>query len=86
MTWKAFKNKILIEPISADQTVGGLFIPDTSSTLKKGLVISAGEGDTEPMAVKEGEIVLYEKDSATPITLDDKQYVLIRENDVWMRK
>ena len=86
MDWKAFKDKLLIKPISSEQSFGGLFIPDTSSTLKKGIVITAGEGDTEPMSVKEGEIVLYETTGATPINLDSKQYLLIRERDVWMVK
>lgn len=86
MEWKAFKDKLLIEPISSEHSFGGLFIPDTSSSLKKGIVISAGEGDTEPMSVKEGETVLYDKDCITPVTIEDKQYVLIRERDIWMLK
>jgi len=86
MDWKAFRDKILIEPISAEQTIGGLYIPDTSSTLKKGIVITVGEGDGSPMTVKEGETVLFDIEGSTPITLDSKQYRLIRERDVWMIK
>lgn len=75
-------DRILVEPITAEETIGGLYIPDTSTNLKKGIVIAAGDCKS----VKEGMEILYEKRDATPLTMDGIQYVVMKENVVWMIK
>ncbi len=82
--WKCFQDKILIQPISAEETFSGLYIPDTSTNLKKGKVIAAGPGKERPMEVEAGQTVLYKQDQATQLTLDGGQYVICIERDVWI--
>jgi chaperonin GroES len=85
--WQSFRDKILIKPVSAEQSFGGIFIPDTSSNKKQGIVINVGEGKPGvPMAVKVGETVLFDIEDATPITLEEEDYLILKEENVWMKK
>ena len=72
----------------AEQMRGGLYIPDTAKEKpQQGEIIAAGPGKYEdgklvPMGVKVGDKVLYGKYSGTEITLDNEQYLILRESDV----
>jgi len=80
-------DRVLVKPLSSEQNFGGLVIPDTSSNLKTGTVISAGAGRQGiPMTVKEGQIIYFRKDDAVPFTLEGEQYLILTEKDVWMVK
>src|SRR5438045_8746711 len=71
-----------------EQMRGGLFIPDTAKEKPmQGEIIAIGPGKYEdgklvPMTVKAGDKVLYGKYSGTEVTLDDEQYLILRESDV----
>ena len=71
-----------------EQMRGGLYIPDTAKEKPQaGEIIAAGPGKYEdgklvPMSVKVGDKVLYGKYSGTEITLDNEQYLILRESDV----
>ena len=71
-----------------EQMRGGLFIPDTAKEKpQQGEIIAVGPGKYEdgklvPMSVKVGDKVLYGKYSGTEITLDNEQYLILRESDV----
>ena len=71
-----------------EQMRGGLYIPDTAKEKpQQGAIIAAGPGKYEdgklvPMSVKVGDKVLYRKYSGTEITLDNEQYLILRESDV----
>ncbi len=71
-----------------EQMRGGLYIPDTAKEKpQQGEIIAAGPGKYEdgklvPMSVKIGDKVLYGKYSGTEITLDNEQYLILRESDV----
>jgi chaperonin GroES len=71
-----------------EQMRGGLFIPDTAKEKpQQGEIIAIGPGKYEdgklvPMTVKVGDKVLYGKYSGTEVTLDDEQYLILRESDV----
>ncbi len=71
-----------------EQMRGGLYIPDTAKEKpQQGEIIAAGPGKYEdgklvPMSVKVGDKVLYGKYSGTEITLDNEQYLILRESDV----
>src|SRR5712675_1862093 len=68
-----------------EQMRGGLYIPDTAKEKpQQGEIIAAGPGKYEdgklvPMSVKVGDKVLYGKYSGTEITLDNEQYLILRE-------
>ena len=72
----------------AEQTRGGLFIPDTAKEKpQQGEIIAVGpgrfdEGKRVPMDVKVGDKVLYGKYSGTEVTVDGEQLLILRESDV----
>ena len=67
---------------------GGLFIPDTAKEKpQQGEVIAVGPGRVEkgervPMEVAVGQTVLYAKYSGSEITVDDQEYLIIKESDI----
>jgi chaperonin GroES len=71
-----------------EQMRGGLFIPDTAKEKpQQGEVIAVGPGRYEegkriPMDLKVGDRILYGKYSGTEVTIDDEQYLILRESDV----
>ncbi len=71
-----------------EQMRGGLFIPDTAKEKpQQGEIIAVGPGRYEketrvPMELKVGDKVLYGKYSGTEVTLDNEQYLILRESDV----
>jgi len=71
-----------------EQMRGGLYIPDTAKEKpQQGEIIAVGPGRFEkdkrvPMEVKVGDKVLYGKYSGTEVTIDNEQYLILREADV----
>lgn len=71
-----------------EQMRGGLFIPDTAKEKpQQGEIIAVGpgryeEGKRVPMDLKVNDRVLYGKYSGTEVTIDDEQYLILRETDV----
>lgn len=87
MKHKPLKDRVLIEPQEAEEkTSSGIIIPDSAKEKpQKGKVVAVGNGKKdEPMTVKEGDIVIYGKYSGTEISLDGKDYLIMREDDILM--
>jgi len=83
---KPLADRVLIEPAAAEEkTIGGIIIPDTAKEKpKRGTVIAAGNGKVdEPMTVKVGDTVLYGQYSGTEIKIDGKDYLIMRESDIF---
>ena len=72
----------------AEQMRGGLYIPDTAKEKpQQGEVVAVGPGKFEDgkrveMELKVGDKVLYGKYSGTEVTVDNEQYLILRETDV----
>ena len=73
----------------AEQMRGGLYIPDTAKEKpQQGEIVAVGQGKVTDdgkridMELKVGDKVLYGKYSGTEVTLDDNQYLILREADV----
>lgn len=82
---KPLADRVLVEPAAAEsKTVGGIIIPDTAKEKpQKGTVVAVGPGKKdEPLTVKEGDTVLYGKYSGTEISVDGKDYLIMRESDI----
>jgi chaperonin GroES len=82
---KPLADRVLIEPVAAEQTTAsGIIIPDTAKEKpQKGQVIAVGNGKAdEPMTVKVGDTVLYGKYAGTEISVEGKDYLIMRENDI----
>jgi chaperonin GroES len=83
-------DRIVIKALEeTEQMRGGLYIPDTAKEKPpQGEVIAVGpgkltdDGKRVPAEVKTGDRVLYGKYSGTEVTLDNEQYLILRESDV----
>ena len=85
MKIKPLADRVLIEPKEAEtKTAGGLFIPDTAKEKpQQGIVVAVGNGKKdEPMELKAGDTVLYGKYAGTEISVDGKNYLIMRQSDV----
>ena len=83
---KPLADRVLVEAAPAEEkTAGGIIIPDTAKEKpQKGKVIAVGSGKKdEPITVKVGDTVLYGKYSGTEITVDGKEYLIMRESDIF---
>jgi chaperonin GroES len=83
---KPLADRVLIEPTPAEEkTSSGIIIPETAKEKPlKGTVVAAGPGKTdEPMTVKVGDSVIYGQYSGTEIKLDGKNYLIMRESDIY---
>src|SRR5438874_13174529 len=97
-TKSASSTKVNVNPLAdrvviraleeTEQMRGGLYIPDTAKEKpQQGEIIAVGPGRFEkdkrvPMEVKVGDKVLYGKYSGTEVTVDNEQYLILRESDV----
>ncbi|MBT8400673.1 MAG: co-chaperone GroES [Rhodothermia bacterium] len=86
---KPLADRVVVEAQPAEETTaGGLIIPDTAKEKpQKGKIIAVGPGRVEngtkiDMSVQQGDTVLYGKYAGTEITLDDKEYLIMRESDI----
>ena len=79
-------DRVVVEPAAAEQkTAGGIIIPDTAKEKpQKGTIVAVGSGKKdEPMTVKVGDAVLYGKYSGTEINVDGKDYLIMKESDIY---
>ena len=90
MKIKPLADRVVIKPASPDEKVqGGIIIPDTAKEKpQKGKVVAIGpgkiseSGDKIPMSVKVNDNVLYGKYSGTEVTIDNEEYLIVRESDI----
>ncbi len=85
MKIKPLADRVLIEPAAAEEkTASGLYIPDTAKEKpQRGKVVAVGSGKKdEPMEVKVGDEVLYGKYAGTEISVDNKEYMMMRQADI----
>ena len=68
---------------------GGIIIPDTAKEKpQEGKVIAVGsgkvseDGKRQPLEVKKGDKVLFGKYAGTEVSIDDEEYLILREEDV----
>jgi chaperonin GroES len=90
MTVRPLHDRILIRRIEEKEMAkGGIIIPDTAKEKpQEGEVIAAGngkkteEGKVIPLDVKAGDRILLGKYSGAEITIDNEDYVILREDEV----
>ena len=79
-------DRVLVAPAAAETTTSsGIIIPDTAKEKpQKGIVIAVGTGKKdEPLTVKEGDVVLYGKYAGTEVTFEGKDFLIMRESDIF---
>ena len=90
MQVKPLGDRVLVEPVEERETrKGGIIIPDTAKEKPtEGIVRALGTGRTTeegkkiPFEVKEGDRVLITKYGGTEVKLDNKEYKLLRTEDI----
>ena len=83
---KPLADRVLVEPAPAEEkTSVGIIIPDNAKEKhQRGKVVAAGEAKKdEPKTVQAGDTVLYGKYAGTEITVDGKDYLIMRESDIF---
>jgi chaperonin GroES len=83
---KPLADRVLVEPSQAeDKTSSGIIIPDTAKEKpQQGSVVAVGAGKKdEPLTVKVGDTILYGKYAGTEINVDGKEYLIMRESDIF---
>jgi chaperonin GroES len=90
MNIKPLADRVVVKPLEQDEVKkGGIIIPDTAKEKPvQGEIMAAGPGRTEDggkridLEVKIGDKILYGKYSGTEVTIDDQDYLIMRESDV----
>lgn len=83
-------DRIVVEVLAAkEKTKSGIVLPDTAKEKpQEAKVIAIGkgkvtdDGKTVAPEVKVGDTILFGKYSGTEITMDDKEYLILREEDI----
>lgn len=88
---KPLHDRVIVRRIeeTANQTAGGLFIPDTAKEKpQEGEVIAVGagkykeDGTRQALDVKEGDRVLFGKYAGSEIKLDGEEFLIMREDEI----
>ena len=90
MKIRPLHDRILVERLEEKEVKkGGIIIPDTAKEKpQEGKVIAVGngkvtdEGKKIPLDVKAGDKILFGKYSGSEVKIDDKEYLIMREDDV----
>lgn len=87
---KPLGDRVVVQPEPADEkTESGLYIPDSAQEKpQKGTIRAVGPGRVEngnkiELTVEEGDEVLYGKYAGTEVTLDNEEYLIMRESDIF---
>ncbi|WP_207533821.1 co-chaperone GroES [Desertivirga arenae] len=83
---KPIADRVVVEAAPAEEkTASGIYIPDTAKEKpQRGTVVAVGDGKKdEPLTVKVGDQVLYGKYAGTEITYDGREYLIMREADIY---
>ena len=90
-TLQPLEDRIVVRPLEPEErTASGLVIPDTAKERpQQGIVLAVGpgrraesSGELLPMAVSEGDRVVYSKFGGTEITVDGEDLLILAARDV----
>lgn len=85
-------DRVLVERLEAkeEEKKGGIIIPDTAKEKpQEGKVIAVGkgrmldDGKIVPLAVKEGDRILFGKYGGTEVKMEGEEYLIMREEDIF---
>ena len=90
MKIRPLHDRILVERLEEQEQVkGGIIIPDTAKEKpQEGQVIAVGTGKVTDdgkrlgLDVKVGDKILFGKYSGSEVKVDDKDYLILREEDI----
>ena len=90
MKFRPLHDRVLLRRLeSNNKTAGGIIIPDTAKEKPaEATVVAAGtgvryeSGKLQPLAVKEGDRVLFSKWSGSEVTIDGEELLVVKESDI----
>ncbi|MEE1884227.1 co-chaperone GroES [Pedobacter flavus] len=92
LTLKPIGDRIVVEAAPAEtKTASGIYIPETAQEKpQQGTVVAVGpgkyaelSGNLIPLTTKVGDQVLYGKYGGTEVSIDGKEYLIMRESDLY---
>ena len=90
MSLRPLHDRILVERLdeAGQQSIGGIIIPDSAKEKpQQGQVVAVGNGKKKddgtvvPLDVKVGDKILFGKYSGNDVTVDDNEYLIMREDE-----
>lgn len=90
MTLKPLDDRVVVEPVSAEETTaGGIVLPDTAKEKpQRGKVLAVGpgrlldSGERCAVSVTVGDEVLFGKYGGTEIEVEGREIKILRESDI----
>ncbi len=90
MNLKPLSDRVLVKRLDYEEkTAGGIYIPDTAKEKpSQGEIIAVGpgkvsdDGKLQPMNVKKGDKVLFNKYAGTEVQLGGEDHLIMREDDI----
>lgn len=88
--FRPLHDRVLVrKAVAAEKTAGGIIIPDTAQEKPmEGVIVAVGtgyvndNGETRPLAVKNGDKVIYSKWAGTEVTIDGEELMVMKESDI----
>ena len=88
--FRPLHDRVVVRRIDAEEkTKGGIIIPDTAKEKpQEGKVVAVGKGKVtedgklQPLDVKKGDRVLFNKYSGTEVKIDGEEHLIMREEDL----
>ena len=90
MKIKPLHDRVLLEAVKEERKKGGIILPETveKERPQEGIVIAVGpgkfdeDGNRIAMSLKKGDKVLFTKYGPSEIKVEDKEYLIAREDDI----
>ncbi|ANZ94532.1 MULTISPECIES: co-chaperone GroES [Brochothrix] len=87
---KPLGDRVVIEIIETEQKmIGGIVLPDSAKEKpSEGIVVATGAGRSlengtkTTLETKVGDRIVFSKYSGTEVKYDDKEYLILREDDI----
>lgn len=83
-------DRVIVKEDTVAKQIGSIILPDSAQKREvgRGTILAVGpgkrdqDGETLPMSVKKGDVVLYGKFSGTELKIGDESYLSIAETDL----
>ena len=93
MTLKPLDDRVVVEPMDAEETTaGGIVLPDAAREKpQRGKVVAVGaghlnkDGKRNAMTLNKGDVVMFGKYAGSDVEVDGKELKILRESEVLLR-
>jgi chaperonin GroES len=91
LNFKPNEDRVVVEPAPAEtKTASGIYIPETAQEKpQRGTVVAVGPGkyadltgNLIPTSYKAGDQIYYGKYSGQDISIDGKEYLIMKQSDI----